>query len=186
MNDSFNKMLSDYQGLKESILNHGSINKGVTESTSEQIKWAVAQEEGFAPHYNPNLDKLVWMPKQETPMEQIPNVMKAGGSMSPEQLANVYPILQWKNTSGFNDALAGIITDLHSGHITTQRAEELVMQLAKEAYKEARNATSFSEGKLKPQDKVSTKDLRDSIISVKGSDFASESSYLKQLQKEAE
>ncbi|EPR3242574.1 hypothetical protein ACU41F_003137 [Klebsiella aerogenes] len=189
MNDDFNKMLSDYQSLKSSILSHGSVNNnGGMDSVNapEEVKWAIAQEEGFVPHYNPNRDSVVWMPKQETPMEQIPNVMKAGGSMSPEQIANIYPIFQWKNTSGFNDVLAGIIKDLHAGNITTQRAEELVMQLTKESYKEARKATGFSESKLKPQDKVSTKEMRDALINVHGADYASESNYLKQMKEEVE
>lgn len=183
MEDYFSKELSDYKALKQSIHNKNASTE--EHSTPSEIKWAVAEADGWTPHYNPNDDKVVWTPHEPTPMEQVPNINKAGGSMSPEQMANIYTTFQWKNTSGVNDVLLSMVKDFHDGELTEQRLEELGHQFAKETFELAKKATGFKVSQLKPQDKVSTKEARQALIEAKGADYATESDYLKKLKEGA-
>jgi len=181
MQDEFSEMLSGYQELRKNIHNR---NASTAESTTPtQLKWAIAEADGWTGHYNPNTDKLTWIPPEQTPMEKVPNVMKAATSMSPEQYANVFTPIQWRNTNGVNDIIFAIAQDIHSGNITEQRAEELVKQLAKEKYAEALEATGFKYSHLKPEDKVSNSKAREALINRKGGDYAYESDYLKKLKE---
>ncbi|EKT3982634.1 hypothetical protein QEF67_003200 [Klebsiella aerogenes] len=188
-NDKFNKMLSDFEGLKQSITSNGSNRgdmSGLPVTEADQIKWNIAKQEGYEAHYMPNEDSFVWSPKPKLPVENVANVMKASGSMSPEQLTQVYPIFQWKNTNGMSKMIEAIGNDFLKGNITKARAVELVTQLCNETYNQARKETGFNESKLKPQDKVSTNELRNQILESVGGDVATESNYLKKLKAEVE
>lgn len=122
-------MRAGYDALASKILGEPSEKTVVEDPVKRQ--WAL--QEGFRPEYNPNADKVTWVPSmQSTP---APNMLRLKASMSPESLAEVYPMFEQKQRQ-----IDGVLTQIYQaaidGDITHQRAQELAMQLALDTFKE--------------------------------------------------
>lgn len=172
------QMFSEFESLKNSILGSEKQNETAFEK-EEKILWAKA--ENFAPIYNPNTDEISWVQKPKTTLEKLPNYMQVEGSMSPEQISNSYPIFQWKANSGLNDSIQKVVQDCIDGNISVQHAEELLTQMAKDSYSDAKKATKWSPSQLKESDKVGTKKERDAILAKTGGDVSTVSKYMKEI-----
>ncbi|HDG1101546.1 TPA: hypothetical protein PCY80_000313 [Klebsiella aerogenes] len=114
--------------------------------TPAELEWA--QQEGFAPKYNPNNNEITWV-KTPEPAYSQPNVMRLEGSMSPERMAEMYPAFATK-AKQIDPVLSQIYQAALTGEITHQRAQELVIQLAENTYKDA------WKGKIKGASKTSS------------------------------
>lgn len=128
----FNTMLANYEKLAAHILgSDGKEDKPVDDPL--KIEWAT--QEGYRPHYNPNSDEVSWI-RQPQPVYQVPMTLKMQGSMSPEALAEVYPMFAVKQQE-VDPVLAQIFEAALKGDITQQRARELTYQLLSDTYKTA-------------------------------------------------
>lgn len=172
-------MFSEFNALKDSILGGGSASTKTNIEENAKLKWATA--EGFVPHYNPNMDEISWVQRPKTALEKLPNYMQVEGSMSPEELANRYPIFQWKANEGLNVAIQKVIQDCLDGVVSVQHAEELLEQMAIDSYPKAKKATKWNESHLSDSDKVGTKEARSKILMSTGGDVATVSKYVKEL-----
>lgn len=124
----YQEMRSGYEQLVERIMPAAAEKKDG--KTPQELEWA--HQEGFAPKYNPNSDKITWVP-QPQPTYNQPNIMRLRGSMSPERLAEMYPAFASKAKE-----LDPLITQLYQaaidGKITQQRAQEIALQAAENSY----------------------------------------------------
>jgi hypothetical protein len=152
----YQEMRAGYDQLVSRLLPQQS-----ADVAASPIKRELAAQEGYAPKYNPNSDTVTWTQKPQPAYQQSP-MMNLEGSMSPERLVESYPAFKWKQAN-LDGLLGEIITKALSGEITTQRARELVHQLAIDTEKEAwgegsakgagKSASSFSQA----LDKATTK-----------------------------
>ncbi|CAI1768920.1 Uncharacterised protein [Serratia quinivorans] len=110
------------------------------ETSPDKMKWA--EQEGFRPMYNPNSDSVTWVKKPE-PSYNVPDLLKMRASMSPETLTEVYPMFGMK-AKQMNPVLLEIYQAALSGDISQQRAEELVLQMMSETYKDASKGQKVS------------------------------------------
>lgn len=99
----------------------------------DPVKRQWAMQEGFSPKYDPNSDKVTWIPQRQP--HQAPNLARLRGSMSPEALAEVFPMFGHKQKQ-IDGTLQQIYQAAIDGQITHQRAQELVMQLALDTFKD--------------------------------------------------
>lgn len=126
-----------YDQLAASIMSEPS-----QEVTKDPVKLEWAQQEGYRPEYDPSTDAVTWTQKPK-PAYQQNHLMNLEGSMSPERLGESFPAFGWKQKHA-DGVLQEIIQKTLDGEITTQRAKELVYQMAVNAKKEA-----WTEGKPK-------------------------------------
>ena len=126
-----------YEQLAASIMSTGEQSP---EKDPVKLEWA--KQEGYQPQYDPNAGAVIWSQKPK-PAYQQNHLMNLEGSMSPERLAEAFPAFGWKQKHA-DGVLQEIIQKALDGGITTQRAKELVYQLALNAEKEA-----WGEGKPK-------------------------------------
>ena len=130
-------MLEGYQQLASQII--PSPQQAVA---SDPVKLEWAKQEGYRPKYDPNTDAVTWA-QQPQPAYQQSHLMNLSASMSPERLQESYPAFAFK-AQHIDPLLQEIIKKALDGDITTQRAKELVYQLAQDTYKQA-----WSQGKPK-------------------------------------
>lgn len=128
-------MVAGYEQLASSIMPQPSSE--VTKSP-QKLEWA--KQEGYQPEYDPNSDNVTWTQKPK-PAYQQNHLMNLQGSMSPERLQESFPAFGWKAQHA-DPVLQEIIQKALNGDITTQRAKELVYQMALSSFKEA-----WAEGK---------------------------------------
>ncbi|WP_310606717.1 hypothetical protein [Buttiauxella brennerae] len=125
----FNDMLKNYESMAAKIVGDKAAEKAIEDPVKNQ--WAM--QEGFRPVYNPNADKVTWVPQAQP--HQAPNMARLQGSMSPEALSEVYPMFAHKK-----EQIDGVLTQIFQaaidGGVTHQRAQELAMQLALDTYAE--------------------------------------------------
>lgn len=129
----FQQMRDDYDKLTARLMPGNSDNGDDAPLSPEKREWA--RQEGLTPVYNPNQDNVTWTPKPK-PAYTMPNNQRLQGSMSPERLAEVYPAFATKK-SEIDPVLSEICQAALDGKITQQRAQELVLQLALDTYKQA-------------------------------------------------
>lgn len=98
----------------------------------DPVKLEWAKQEGFKPTYDPNSDDITWV-RQPEPAYKVPDMMKLQGSMSPEALAEVYPMFGVKQQQ-VDPVLQKIFEAALNGEITHQRANELVFQLMNDVW----------------------------------------------------
>lgn len=125
----FDDMRSRYDDMAANILG----KKEDKTPLEDPVKRQWAMQEGFRPAYNPNSDKITWLPQRQP--HQAPNIARLRGSMSPEALAEVYPMFGHKQKQ-IDGALTQIYQAAIDGQITHQRAQEMVMQLALDTFKD--------------------------------------------------
>jgi hypothetical protein len=128
----FQQMRDGYDKLSARLLPDSDSGDG-PDISPEKMQWA--RQEGFNPHYNPNSDDVIWTPTPK-PAYTMPNNQRLQGSMSPERMAEVYPAFATKKDQ-IDPVLSEICQAALDGKITQQRAQELVMQLALDTYKDA-------------------------------------------------
>ncbi|MBZ7392385.1 hypothetical protein FMJ22_13370 [Klebsiella michiganensis] len=133
INQQFNELFAQYDQRANEILSAG---KGGTTAENDPIKYEWAKQEDFEPEYDPNSNEVVWS-KKPKPHYDVPDLMKFRGSMSPETMAENYPMFQVK-TEKLDGLLQNIYQQVLDGKITQQRGEELVFQLMNSTYKEAK------------------------------------------------
>lgn len=126
-----------YEQLAASIMNQGS-----SKPEMDPVKLEWAKQEGYRPEYDPNADAVTWAQKPK-PAYQQNHLLNLEGSMSPERLAESFPAFTWKKQHA-DGVLQEIIQSALDGKISTQRAKELVYQMALNSFKEA-----WGEGKPK-------------------------------------
>lgn len=130
LEQKYSDMLSGYQKLAATII--PSPDSPAVDSPAK-LEWAA--QEGYQPKYDPNTDSVTWA-QQPKPAYQQSHLMNMQGSMSPERLQESYPAFGFK-AKHIDPVLQEIIQKALSGDITTQRAKELVYQLAQNTFKEA-------------------------------------------------
>lgn len=128
----YQQMRDGYDQLATRLLPQNNEDNDAPLSPAKR-EWA--KQEGFSPYYNPNQDDTTWIPKPK-PAYTMPNNQRLQGSMSPERLAEVYPAFATK-TKEIDPLLTEIYQAALDGKVTQQRAQELVMQLAIDTYKQA-------------------------------------------------
>lgn len=119
-----------YDQLAASIMNEPS-----QEVTKDPVKLEWARQEGYQPEYDPNADAVTWSQKPK-PAYQQNHLLNLEGSMSPERLGEAFPAFKWKSQHA-DGVLQEVIQHALDGKITTQRAKELVYQMALNSFKEA-------------------------------------------------
>lgn len=125
----FDDMRTRYDTMAASIMGKSEDKAPLEDPVKRQ--WAM--QEGFRPTYDPNSDKITWIPQRQP--HQAPNLARLRGSMSPEALAEVYPMFAHKQKQ-IDGTLQQIYQAAIDGQITHQRAQELVMQLALDTFKD--------------------------------------------------
>lgn len=126
----FNAMLAGYEQLASSIMPAPSQDVA---KDPKKLEWAY--QEGYRPNYDPNSDAVTWAQKPKPAYQQSPE-KNLQASMSPERLQESYPAFAWKAQHA-DPVLKEIIEKALSGDITTQRAKELVYQMALNSHAEA-------------------------------------------------
>ncbi|MBK0633373.1 hypothetical protein GZZ44_10480 [Klebsiella aerogenes] len=128
----YQQMRDGYDALSARLM-PGSKSDDDAPLSPERMAWA--RQEGLQPVYNPNADEVTWVPTPK-PAYTMPNTQRLQGSMSPERLAEVYPAFATK-AKEIDPLLQEIYQAALDGKVTQQRAQELVMQLALDTYKQA-------------------------------------------------
>ncbi|EIP3951812.1 hypothetical protein LSB85_003679 [Salmonella enterica] len=134
INQQFDKLFEQYNAMANEIL--GTYNATGTTAENDPIKYNWAKQEGYQQEYDPNANEVVWTQKPEANYN-VPDLMKFRGSMSPETMAENYPMFGLK-TDLIDGLLKEICQEVLSGKITQQRGEELIHQLMSDTYKEAK------------------------------------------------
>lgn len=134
INQQFDAMFDRYEKAASELL----ATKDSTGTTAENnpLKYQWAKQEGFDPKYDPNSNEVVWTPPQQ-PQYNVPDLLKFRGSMSPETMAETYPMFGLK-TEHLDPLLQEIAQNVLDGKITHQRGEELIFQLMMDNYPEAK------------------------------------------------
>lgn len=130
LEQKYAEMMEGYRQLAAQIV--PSPQKEVVDSPAK-LEWAA--QEGYRPKFDPNTDSVTWA-QQPQPVYQQSHLMNLQGSMSPERLQESYPAFAFK-AQQIDPLLQEIIQKALDGKITTQRAKELVFQLAQDTFKEA-------------------------------------------------
>lgn len=134
INKQFDAMFDRYDKLAGELLATKD-NSGTT-AENDPLKFQWAKQEGFDPKFDPNANDIVWTHRPQGNYN-VPDLLKLRGSMSPETMAETYPMFSAK-TSAVDKALAEIYQNVLDGKITHQRGEELAYQLAVDTYDEAK------------------------------------------------
>lgn len=134
INKQFDQLFEQYNARASEILS--SHNTTGTTAENDPIKHRWAKQEGWQEEYDPNANEVVWT-KKPGANYGVPDLMKFRGSMSPETMAESYPMFGLK-TDRIDGLLQEIYQDVLDGKITQQRGEELVFQLMSDTYKEAK------------------------------------------------
>lgn len=123
-------MFSQYDALVGRIK-----STGAQQVIDDPVKREWAEQEGFRPGYNPNADAVTWAPKP-TPAYQQGHIRNFTASMSPERLIESYPAFQFK-AEKLDPFVMEVINKTMSGEISTQRAKEILYQMALDTFEEA-------------------------------------------------
>lgn len=134
INQQFDALFERYNQQANEILS--SHAKTATTPENDPIKLEWAKQEGYQPEYDPNANQVVWT-QQPQPAYNVSSLMKFRGSMSPETMADNYPMFSLK-TEHLDSMLQEIYQNVLDGKITQQRGEELVYQMMSDTYKEAK------------------------------------------------
>lgn len=134
INQQFDALFEQYNQRASEILS--SSTKTATTPENDPVKFEWANQEGFKPEYDPNANQVVWT-KQPEPAYNVPSLLKFRGSMSPETMADNYPMFGLKSEH-LDPMIQEISQNALDGKITQQRGEELVYQLMSDMYKEAK------------------------------------------------
>ncbi|XUA17745.1 hypothetical protein ACQVA2_13785 [Citrobacter sp. OP27] len=134
INKQFDALFSHYDKMAGELLSTND-NAGTT-AESDPLKFQWAKQEGFDPKYDPNSNQVVWT-RQPQGNYNVPDLLKLRGSMSPETMAETYPMFGLKGTH-VDELLQEIYQNVLDGKITHQRGEELCYQLALDTYDEAK------------------------------------------------
>lgn len=134
INKQFDQLFEQYNERASEIL--ASHSTSGTTAENDPIKHQWAKQEGWQQEYDPNANEVMWTKKPEANYN-VPDLMKFRGSMSPETMAENYPMFGLK-TDKIDGLLQKIYQSVLGGEITQQRGEELIFQLMSDTYKEAK------------------------------------------------
>ncbi|HGW6103722.1 TPA: hypothetical protein ACNIQM_001850 [Citrobacter werkmanii] len=134
INQQFDQLFERYNAMANEIM--ASHDTTGTTAENDPVKFQWAKQEGYQQEYDPNANEVVWT-KKPLANYDVPDLMKFRGSMSPETMAESYPMFGLK-TEKIDGLLQKIYQAVLSGEITQQRGEELIFQLMSDTYKEAK------------------------------------------------
>ncbi|WP_260863379.1 hypothetical protein [Citrobacter sp. Marseille-Q6884] len=134
INQQFDQLFEQYNARASEIL--ASHNTSGTTAENDPIKYQWAKQEGYQQEYDPNSNEIMWTKAPEANYS-VPDLMKFRGSMSPETMAENYPMFGLK-TDRIDGLLQEIYQEVLDGKITQQRGEELIYQLMSDTYKDAK------------------------------------------------
>lgn len=134
INQQFDQLFEQYNARASEIL--ASHNTTGTTAENDPVKYQWAKQEGWQQEYDPNANEVMWTKTPEANYN-VPDLMKFRGSMSPETMAENYPMFGLK-TDRIDGLLQEICQEVLEGKITQQRGEELIHQLMSDTYKEAK------------------------------------------------
>lgn len=132
IHQQFAEMVGSYDKLAAQLM--PAAQPVTPEADPAKYQWA--KQEGYEPHFDPNSNQVTWIQKPK-PSYDVPELLKFRGSMSPETMAENYPMFGLKA-----DRLDPLLTEIYKkvldGEISQQRGEELCFQLMKNTFKEAK------------------------------------------------
>ena len=131
LKQQFEGMFSQYDALVSRI----KPGAAGTEVTNDPVKREWAAQEGYRPGYNPNGDAVTWT-QTPKPAYQQSHLKNFSASMSPERLIESYPAFRFK-AEKLDPFVQEVINKAMSGEITTQRAKEILYQMALDTFEEA-------------------------------------------------